>query len=70
MIPKRIDSFQVYIPYPERFQVNFEHCGFCGTYDATIRCQGGCGATIIHNKTGLSIAHRCLACNAEDGKGE
>ena len=45
-------------------------CEYCGSFDATIKCHGGCGATIIHYKEGLSIAHRCLACNVEDGKGE
>lgn len=49
---------------------NFEECAYCGSSAPTIKCHGGCGAIKIHNKTGLSIAHRCLACNVEDGKGE
>lgn len=71
-IPKSINSFQLSVPLKtsEHFRVNFEHCGFCGSYDHSIFCMGGCGVVIIHDKDSFSLGHRCLACNVEDGKGQ
>ena len=46
-----------------------EACVYCGKKKETIHCFK-CGKEIKHVKNGLSIEHRCFACNVDDGKGE